>query len=339
MSITLGDISVRYVNLLLDTAESLGQSSHAIQQQFNLSENLLGQPHGRISIPKFMRIGHEVIKAANYPQLGLEMAKRSSLSLMGITGFCAACAPTLRQAITDIIRFEALSSKNIRGHSSFYQEQKKAIVAFYSISPYNDFNRFVVDLALAVQCQFIRALSAGNALPKLVQIEFAPPAHVEHYETFFPCPVKFNQPRNALTYEQNVLNISPAMHNQVAYAECVAVCERQLHDAQKQFSFQERVMNEISVLLQTPELAIDQVANRLDMPSWTLRRKLKAEHTSFTALVDNTRQALAYIYLKDQQYSVNEVAYLLGFSYPNAFQRAFKRWEGIPPGEYRALTE
>ena len=94
-------------------------------------------------------------------------------------------------------------------------------------------------------------------------------------------------------------------------------------------------MQEISPLLQTQTLTIEQVANRLDMPPWTLRRKLKQENLNFKDLLDDTRKALALIYLRDPQYSLGEIAYLLGFSYPNAFQRAFRRWQGVPPGEYR----
>ena len=337
MSITLGDISVRYVNLMLDTAEHLGVKTASLRQQFSLSTSLLSQAQGRISIPKFMRLGYEVIGATNCPQLGLEMGRRAQLSLMGISGFCAACAPTLQQSLMDIARFESLSSKNSRGHSTFYSEGKNAVAEFYSLQPYNDFNFFIVDLALTAQANVILQMSQQTVAPKMVQVEFEAPLYADAYRDFFECPIKFSQPRNALVFEQSKLRLSPALMNSVAYEECRLVCNAQLIDAQKKLTFQERVMNEISTLLQSPELGIEQVANRLDMPVWTLRRQLKNEHTSYTQLLDNTRQALAVIYLKDKQYTVNEVAYLLGFTYPNAFHRAFKRWEGIPPGEYRAL--
>ena len=95
-------------------------------------------------------------------------------------------------------------------------------------------------------------------------------------------------------------------------------------------------MNAISPLLSSKQLTLEQVATHLEMPPWTLQRKLKAEDTSFRELLDETRKALALIYIRDSQYSLGEIAYLLGFAYPNAFQRAFRRWTGKAPGEYRS---
>jgi len=71
------------------------------------------------------------------------------------------------------------------------------------------------------------------------------------------------------------------------------------------------------------------------MPDWTLRRKLKEEGTSFQALLDNMRKELALGYMRDTQMNFGEIAYVLGFSTPGAFQRAFKRWTGETPGDYR----
>jgi len=335
MTITLGDISVRYVNLLLDTAENLGLATTETERQFGLTSQLLRQPNARISIPKFMRLGHTLIHLGQCPTLGLQMAEQAHLSLMGMAGFCAASANSVLQGLSDIVTYESLSSKNVRGQSSFYQEKNVSVAEFYSISPYNDFNYFIVDMALAIEHKLVQQLSAQPLRPMVVQIEFPPPAYANHYESFFQCPVKFNQPRNALVYKTQDLLSKPILHNPVAYLEIREVCDAQLATARQQLSLQERVMHEITPLLQSNNLSLEEVANRLDIPVWTLRRKLKQENTGFTALLDQTRQALASIYLKDRQYTLGEVAYLLGFSNPNAFQRAFKRWYGVTPGQFR----
>jgi AraC-like DNA-binding protein len=83
----------------------------------------------------------------------------------------------------------------------------------------------------------------------------------------------------------------------------------------------------------TPTL--EETSSLLGMPDWTLRRKLKDEGTTFQALLDNMRKDLALGYMRDTQMSFGEIAYVLGFSTPGAFQRAFKRWTRETPGDYR----
>ena len=84
---------------------------------------------------------------------------------------------------------------------------------------------------------------------------------------------------------------------------------------------------------QTP--SIDEVALKLGMPSWTLRRKLKEEGSAYQSLVDEMRRDVAMSYMKSTDLTFGEISYLLGFSTPGAFQRAFKRWSGQTPGEFR----
>jgi len=71
------------------------------------------------------------------------------------------------------------------------------------------------------------------------------------------------------------------------------------------------------------------------MSERTLQRRLKDEGTTFAVLVDEVRTDLARMYLADDRLAVYEVAFLLGFSEPSAFNRAFKRWLGTSPREYR----
>jgi AraC-like DNA-binding protein len=82
-----------------------------------------------------------------------------------------------------------------------------------------------------------------------------------------------------------------------------------------------------------PEQA--QIASLMNMSSRTLQRKLRDEGMSFTALLQETRLELAQRYLAEQNRSVVETAYMLGFSEPSTFSRAFKRWTGVAPADYR----
>jgi AraC-like DNA-binding protein len=337
MTITLGDISVRYVNQMLSTAESVGIDRHSFCDQFQLDSTLLEQADARISIPKYMRLGRTVIEQTDAANLGLLMGSQAEISLLGIAGLTAMTASSAEEALADITEFEALSSTNARGRSSLYYEKNRAVAEFYSISPYNEFNFFIVDLTLALQFNLLNKIVGKVITPLQVDIEFSEPDYIDDYHAMFGCPVRFNQPRNALVYSKKTLKVKPTLHNPLTHQDCIEICQRELKKQNKNLSFQDRVKREISPLLHTESLTIEQVALRLDMPAWTLQRKLKKEGESFKDLLDETRRSLSLIYLKDNELTLGEIAYLLGFSSPNAFQRAFKRWQGMPPGEYRNL--
>ena len=89
-------------------------------------------------------------------------------------------------------------------------------------------------------------------------------------------------------------------------------------------------------LLHTGEAKIETIARKLALSRQTLFRKLKAEGVTFEQVLDELRHKLAREYLNGKNVSVNETAYLLGFSDPAAFSRAFKRWTGVSPRTFMA---
>jgi len=84
-------------------------------------------------------------------------------------------------------------------------------------------------------------------------------------------------------------------------------------------------------VLHTGDVAADWVAEKMGVSRWTLARKLKTEGTTFEQVLDDFRRTMALHYLTSKKVSVNETAYLVGFSDPAAFSRAFKRWTGVSP--------
>lgn len=95
----------------------------------------------------------------------------------------------------------------------------------------------------------------------------------------------------------------------------------------------------IAQSLREGEPRIDEVARRLGMTARTLQRRLQDESLGFTALVDAARLHLARRYLVDASLTISEVSFALGYSEPSAFTRAFKRWTGSAPVEYREANQ
>ncbi len=331
----LGDISVSYVRGLLNAVEALGGDPIALQQQFSLSDNKLGQPDGRISIPRYMRLGFSAIEQTGRPDLGLEMGRNVKIPFFGLPGFLAMTAKDIEAACRVTSHYERLSSTNCRGQSSFYIEDGKGIANFYSISPYNEYNLFVVDAVLSAQSKVIEWLCGREGAIERVEVEFEEPAYAVAYTDCFQCPVTFGQSRNALIIKAEALSWPLLQHDKNAFLNLQKICDEALVKATRDRSLSEKVMDEISPLLEGQTPSIEQVSDSLGMPPWTLRRKLQEQSTSFQELLNDTRKSLAESYMRDTNLAIGEIAYLLGFSSPTAFQRAFKRWTDQSPGQYR----
>ncbi len=147
--VRLGDLSVGFVQPLAEALRELGHDPTPLLRRYGLDATRLAEACGRLSIPRYMHLGHAAITLCGQPALGLHMGRLSRLAQAGLAGVTAAQAPTLGEAARTLLRFEPLYAANYRGHSRFVEDPHGAWLRFYSISPYNAYNRFVVDSLLS----------------------------------------------------------------------------------------------------------------------------------------------------------------------------------------------
>src|SRR5471032_1191663 len=203
--VRLGDLSVGFVHSLTDAVSFCGQDPAPLLEQFGLDPARLAEAGARLSIPRYMRLGHAAIQLTGNPALGLQMGQVSRISQLGLAGVTAAQAPTVREAARTLIRFEALYGSNYRGQSSFHEDADGAWLRFYSISPYNAYNRFVVDSIIAGWLQQLSSVALQPVQAQRIDIEFEAPEYSEHYSVLGDSPVSFGAEANQLRLSQNTL--------------------------------------------------------------------------------------------------------------------------------------
>ncbi|WP_047276478.1 AraC family transcriptional regulator [Pseudomonas lundensis] len=332
----LGDLSVGFVQQLADAVRSCGHDPLPLLDQYGLDAARLSQPMARLSIPRYMRLGHAAIALTGDPALGLRMGQLSRLSQAGLAGVTAAQAPTVREAARTLIRFEALYGSNYRGQSSLHEDAQGAWLRFYSISPYNAYNRFVVDSIISGWLHQLSAVADRPLTCEHIEIEFSEPEYAEQYSVLSHNLVRFRADTNQLRLNHATLDRRNPQHCPSTWAYLLQLCERELEQLTRTRSLRERITQLLGPLLnggREPDL--EEVAARLKLPTWTLRRKLTEEGTQFRAILNDTRRDLAMTYIRDTELAFGEIAYLLGFASAEAFQRAFKRWNAETPGEFR----
>lgn len=333
--IRLGDLSVGLSLSLASCIRAAGHDPHALLERYGLDRERLAQPEARLSIARYMHLGYTAMQTIGDPAFGLEAARHSRLSYLGLAGVTAQTAPDIQRAVETLVQFEPLFMQNYRGHSSLHPDDAGTWLRFYSISPFNDYNRFAVDTQLA---GWRRQLSQviGRPLPvERVQFEFDAPGYAERYEDHFGVKVEFGAPHSQIRLSRDTLRLAGIEHCPGTWHHLSSLCEAELARRTRTHTVRERVVQLIGPLLHGREPELEEVAARLQLPPWTLRRKLADEGTGFRELLTDTRRDLAVAYIRDTRLTFGEIAYLLGFSSAEAFQRAFKRWCHCTPGEYR----
>ncbi len=331
----LGELSLNFALPLLNATRSSGYDPVPVLERFSITPEMLDSQHQWISISRFMRLGHALIELTGNPALGLKAGEQSRLYGLGLCGYAAMTAGTLGEALSLLARFEPLYGQNIRGQSRYLETTGECILRFYSIAPYNEYNRFVVDSVLSSWYQLCQLLTGSNNQVREVHFEFPAPHYVADYVDAFCLPVLFGQSHNQLILTADAASTPCLLGNSADHMVFVSQCEQRLHSLAEWNSYRSKTAQLIATLLPQMTPSLNDIAGKLHLPAWTLRRKLQEETTSFKHVLDETRESLASAWLKESDHALSEIAFMTGFSSTEAFQRAFKRWCGITPGEFR----
>lgn len=192
-----------------------------------------------------------------------------------------------------------------------------------------------IDGFAAITVSTIRvALGDSDFAPEQVQLARPQPAGYEdRYERFFGCPVSYDAEITVISVGDSQLQRAVITAN----PDLSRMYDQLTEDYLKKIDradFPGRVHNELVKLLPTGVSGKDQVAQALNMSTRTLYNKLESAGTTYREVLDDTRRSLAEEYIR-QDLPIYEIAYLIGFSDTANFSRAFKKWTGQSPVEFR----
>lgn len=163
------------------------------------------------------------------------------------------------------------------------------------------------------------------------------PSSQQNYRQLFPCPVRFSQSGNILKFPARYLD-APIVQTEETLKDFLRTAPYQLVSTRSENendALTAKVRQCLAEDLHQECPGIEDIATRLHVSSRTIHRKLQKEGTSFQKLKDQVRQEAAINYLARPELTVNAIAMLMGFHDTSAFYRAFKKWTGQSPGEYR----
>src|SRR4051794_30464875 len=171
-----------------------------------------------------------------------------------------------------------------------------------------------------------------------VHLTRSAPEYAGAYARIFEAPTSFGADWNAMRVEEARLRQRIAVQPQFAFAILSEHAETLLATLEGSKSTRGEVEGLLLPILHTGNANMDVIAKQLLISRQTLYRRLRLEGVTFEVVLDELRHRLAVDYLRGRKASVNETAYLVGFSDPAAFSRAFKRWTGRSPRSERELA-
>lgn len=266
----------------------------------------------------------------NDSAFGLKTGARLRPELFGVVGFACMSAPTFGRALDRIARYRRITSTD---WTDIHQEPGGARLVFHQVDADQPYALQLLDAHLAFIVAFGRRLTGRPLAPQRVRIRFPRPHYHARYNEFLGCTPQFDAPDNELTFENATLELPLVSANSEFFAMFGEKAEELLPGTQLAVSERAKAVVRHSLRGELP--SVEHVARSLAMSGRTLQRALRDERTSFQKLLDETRLDLARRFLQDPAVSTAEVAYVLGFTNPSSFYRAFKRWTGLRPEAYR----
>lgn len=332
-------VAAGYARSLLDLAVSKGAEAGALLSAAGIAPDALEAPDMRLPFERFRALMQAAKAACDDPALALHFGASSPFNEMSIVGLIAYASRTMGEAFEQTNRYarlvievdgqESASRFAIvrRADGVWIEDRRRDPNAFPELTE-STWVRFVTDRA--------RAFPDRPSFVLEVHVTHECPKHAEAYKDYFSMPVVFGAPWNALRIEESWLSEPAGQSDRYVFGVFSTHADGLLASLMQSATIRGRIEAALLPVLHTGDVSMSDMARRLGFSRSTLHRRLKAEGVQYEAIVDDLRRRMALDYLGSRKVSVNEAAYLTGFSDPSAFSRAFRRWTGTSPGRYRA---
>lgn len=328
------DVSVLSVTsrAVLAAVERRGIEGAALLAEADLRRDALEDPDLRISAAASDRLWQAAYRHVPEPALALEVALDMPGGTYRIFHYLSANSTTVGDALTRVAACFAV----IDPRAELTVAERDGMVVEMRIPSLGTVPRPPAEFTLAALMVQTRH-STGVDFPVVgADFGFPAPADASVHRAAFGA-VRYDQPVTALrlhpaSWRRPIPRADPVL------GAMLAAHARQVTEAVPRVSpLRSQLAAHIAQRLR-PLPTQAECARALGMSGRTLQRRLVAEDTSFSAELNHVRERLARTWLPDRALSLSEIAWMLGFSDPSAFSRAFRRWTGAPPSHFRRLS-
>jgi AraC-like DNA-binding protein len=328
-------VGVAPLRAILLGLAAAGTDVAEIMSRLGIRPEDVADPDGQVPAELTFRALVEAPSITGDPAFALHMAEALPMGSYGLIDYATLSSQTFREALERAVRYFALLDERV---DLRVEAEDDVIRVTHRLRAREPPPHYAVELLFGTLAVRARNLSAKPFSPREVRFSHRAPPYRSEYDRVFRTHVSFEARIDELIYERSILDEpmitgSPALAPTVdRYARTLLAkrvgCDPFMADVQRAI--------EETIRGQTPSLVA--TAKRLRLGARTLRRRLSEAGTTYRDLLDSSRRDLAIAYIEDGV-ELAEVAYILGFSDQSSFQRAFKRWTGQTPGDFRQARQ
>ena len=322
--------SAMIVSDLIDFAASKGADPEKLHQLFPVEKE---QKH--ISYDTIANILKHIGQLLEDDNLGLHIGEQMALKTTAYVDSIMLHSETLENAFSNAVEYskiisDALESKLVKRdekYSVIFEENPNwKVIPTYT-------KRQILDLTLLSCLKSLVAYTKKAYYPTEIHFQSEKPKHINEYYRLFNCTLKFNAKHSEIVFEKQIFD----QHTKQIKYGLLENLKAKVRKEIENLSAENNLIYQLKkvILNHKPErVLLEEAALQLNLSGRTLQRKLKQLNTSFKTIEHELQLRLSKTYLEENQKSIDEISYLLGFSESSAFIRFFKSLMDITPTEY-----
>jgi AraC-like DNA-binding protein len=332
-------IHISYVGAVGRHLSRLCHDPGPLYARIGLTAAVVEEGQLRVPLRDFFTLLDLAAHHAHDPHFGLHVYERFDFADLGLLGFAVLSSKDVGAALRVLIRYGAIFQDCDDGQ--LLLERNYAHMWYRVNAPELPLSRHDCDMSTAFTLFFLRKVLDPGWTPIAVQLQHPQPGPelLGEYQRVFGCPLSFGAATNQITLPRRVLD-APIRSSDKRLFDII---ERNLLLLQEQTrlecSLAQKVEAAIVQSLSRGPPRLEQIAGMLNLSASTLQSQLLARSLKFNELLDKARYELATRLLATTNRSLAEITYLLGYSDESAFNRAFRRWMGRTPNDYRRSTK
>ncbi|MBN3822817.1 AraC family transcriptional regulator [Burkholderia sp. Ac-20384] len=287
---------------------------------------------GEFSFDAFKRLVGDALDATGEPAFGLLVGERLRVGSHGVLGYAVANSVTARQALELIERFVQVRTSLISAKLEIVGEHAR--LAFVERHPLGDIRQSVMEAIVLTIKNLLDYITRGTSRTSYVAFPFDVPGYAVLAGELFGCEVRYGVDWAGMAFPVAELDRPLGTSNPHALTEAVRICQDELANKNRQQAFSSRIRR--LMFEKVGDFPTQRTtAQLLNVTPRTMHRRLADEGTSYREILESVRHKLAIESVKSGKLSLQEIAFLLGYDSLGNFRRAFRRWEGMSPSEYR----
>ena len=321
----------RVAGRLADKLEELGVRVSAVLRRAGLPQDLFDQTRVLVTTAELFALWRAIGEVSTDPGVGLKLGTETKTERFHPSAIAALSTPNFGAAINHMARYKQLTCPEEMLHETNGEEWS---IRFRWLLAVDSEPKVLTEYCFAWLLTIARHGSGISLSP--LRVEFVQPRpHIKAIERHFGCPIICDAPRNTIVFRASDAQCAFVTRNAELLDMLAPQFEKELKQCNDKDNFTMLVRRAIQERLAGHRPAIEDVARSLHISSRTLQRRLQDAGSSYQHVLDEARHQMARYYLGNSVLELSEAAYLLGYEDAKSFVRAFRTWEGIPPGLWR----